>query len=363
MKIQKDLYTVIMAGGSGERFWPMSRQDTPKQLLPLTSTKTLLQETIERVSRFTSVENIIIVTNEKHVKATIKQVPYIKKSNIIAEPVGRNTAPCIALAATIIAKRNPNAVMVVLPADHIIKDNNLFKRTIIDSAKMCDKNNVLVTIGIVPRTPHTGYGYIKTGKKMRYDSKSVFHHVDRFEEKPTSLKAKKFVASDKYLWNSGMFVWKVSTILSAINEYLPSLSKDISALNNYIGKKCFSSKVKDVYHRLEKISIDYGIMEKSQNIIVTKGVFYWDDIGSWESYNKYLSHDRHNNAQKGEVILEDVHNSLIVSDDGVIAVSGVKNLIIVKTRDALLICDRSKSEEIKKLVEQLKNHKKYTQYI
>lgn len=319
------VYAVIMAGGSGERFWPKSRRRLPKQFLPIVSKKSMIEETIGRLKGLVPEDRIYIVTNKI-------QASLIKgRRNVVAEPLSRNTAPCIALSARIIQKRDPNAVMVVLPSDHHIKDISRFQDTIRAAVKL---DSVLVTLGIKPTFPHTGYGYIKRGKRL---GKGLYK-VSRFTEKPDLKTAKRYVTSGKYYWNSGMFIWKVNTILEEIKRYLPDLDS-------------------------RSISIDYGVMEKTKRAVVLEAGFAWDDVGNWASLDKHKAKDKDGNILQGDVVVRDVNNSIIISEAPLVAGIGIRDMIVVATKDSVLICPKDRAEEVKSIVGMLKENKKYHERI
>lgn len=327
----KNIYAVIMAGGSGERFWPKSRRHLPKQLLPLVSSKTMIQETIGRLKGLVPENRIFIVTNRIQRKLIKKQTGC---KNIIEEKVARNTAPCIALSAGVIQKKDPGAIMVVLPADHQIKDVNNFRRTVLRAVDIADRDNILVTLGVKPSVPHTGYGYIERGKRLG----SKLYKVSRFTEKPDLRTARRYVESGRYFWNSGMFIWKVGVILEEIEKYLPNIWK---------------SK--------EKISIDYGVMEKTNRAVVLEAGFNWDDVGNWASLDKHYKKDMNKNVIQGKVVIKNVDNSTIITDSPLVAAVGISNLIVVGTKDAVLVCPKDKAEEVKNIVGILK--KRYKRYL
>lgn len=339
--MKNSVYAVIMAGGMGERFWPKSRKKSPKQLLSITSKNTMIQETVKRLRGIVQNEKILIITNKVQAPLIKKQLPGINKKNIIAEPLSKNTAPAIALAASIIKKRDgDNSIMIVLPSDHIIKDISKFKKTIKDSIGIAAKNEVLVTLGIKPSAPHTGYGYIKKGKIL----KNRFYKISRFTEKPDLKTAKKYVKSREYFWNSGMFIWRVDTVLDEIKKYVPKI---INNLNRY--------------NKVPSVSIDYGVMEKTKKAVVAEALFSWDDVGNWAALEGNLSKDRFNNITKGNAVVLDTKGSIVITDSHLVATLGIKDLIIVAAKDAVLICPKDRAQEVKKIVGVLR--KRYKQYL
>jgi len=345
---------VIMAGGKGERFWPLSRERFPKQLLSLVGKRSLLQETVERIQPLIPPEDILVVTRRPLGRAVERQLLQTPRKNIISEPTGKNTAPCIGLVAKMIKE---DAVMVILPADHIIKPQRKFLDTLRKAIAIARETENLITIGVKPTYPATGYGYIEVGTKYRRqgtrDKPQVFR-VKRFVEKPDKRKAESFIKSGRFLWNSGMFVWKKSVILEAIRRYIPSL---------YRGLEMVSSKnISKLYPKLPDVSIDYGIMEKAKNSLVMPANFSWEDVGSWESLDKFLSRDENKNAIIGRVSTIDSRNCMMVNRKGLLSAIGVSDLIIVSTEDATLVFPKGKGQEVKRLVEKLRRAPKLKKY-
>jgi mannose-1-phosphate guanylyltransferase len=344
----RNIYAVVMAGGSGERFWPKSRKKYPKQLLPIVSKQSMLQETISRLNGVVSNNRIIIVTNKIQAAAIRKQAPLLPKENIIIEPVSKNTAPCIAVAAMAICKKDPDAVMVVLPADHVIKNVEKFQNDIKKAAELAYTKNVLVTLGIRPRGPHTGYGYIQKGIKIKKSS----YTVKKFAEKPNIEIAERYVRSGEYLWNSGMFIWKASVVLAEIQIYLPELHE-----------LCTKYSSDNVYRKAENISIDYAIMEKTKCAVVLEASFDWDDAGSWSALDSHREKDINGNVIEGDVVYKDVHNSIMMTDGVLIAVVGVSDIVAVAEKGAILICPKDKAEDVKHIVNILKKHGTHKKHV
>ncbi|MBA7512208.1 Mannose-1-phosphate guanylyltransferase RfbM [subsurface metagenome] len=339
---------VIMAGGKGERFWPLSKEKFPKQLLSLTGKKSLLQETVDRLQPLIPPQDILVVTRRSLARAIERQLPQIPRKNIISEPVGRNTAPCIGLAAKMIKE---DAVMVVLPADHIIKPRRKFLDTLKKAVTLAKETENLITIGIKPTYPATGYGYIEAGTRER---RQVFR-VKRFVEKPDKKKAERFLKSGRFFWNSGMFVWRKSVILEAIGKYMPSLYQKLQMIS--------SKNISKLYPGLPNVSIDYGIMEKAKNSLLIPADFSWEDLGSWESLDKFLSRDKEKNAIIGRVSTIDSQNCIMVNRKGLLSAIGVSDLIIVSTEDVTLVFPKGKGQQVKKLVGKLRRDPKLEKYI
>jgi mannose-1-phosphate guanylyltransferase len=343
-----------MAGGVGSRFWPRSKKKLPKQLLQIFGNNTMIQATAERLAELIEKENIFIITNELQSPEIRNQLKDIPAKNIIEEPFGRNTAACIGLAAVIIKAKNPDAIIMVLPADHVIKDADIFKATIINAAKFANETKGLVTIGITPTRPETGYGYIQI------DDKPVAENIFKvltFAEKPNYATALRFVESGDFLWNSGMFVWRADVILDEIKNLMPDLFEGLIEIEKNLYTPKFNEVLKNVYAQLKKISIDYGIMEKSNKVFLTKGNFNWSDVGSWEEVFQLSDKNENGNAVVGKVFTNMVMDSYIYSPDKVTAVIGLENIIVIHHEGAVLVCRRDKAQDVKEIVDFLKMNK------
>lgn len=356
-----NIFNVIMAGGGGTRFWPMSRQASPKQLLNLSGVDTLINETIDRISSISEKNNLYIVTNETQsdlLKETVQDKCI--HENVLQEPSARNTAAAIGFAAFSIMKKHGDGVMCVYPADHYIKDEEGYINTINDAIKVASENDKLVTIGINPTFPSTGYGYINFDKDESYNNGA--YKVLEFVEKPNYEKAKEYVKSQKYVWNSGMFVWKVSKILEDFKRYLPKVYDKLEQLSKYIGTDQEFKMIKQIYPTIPSISIDYGIMERSDDVVVVPGEFGWNDVGSWDVLGAIYDTDEQGNIKRGETITIDTENSVVYSEDKLIATVGIKDLIVVSTEDAVMVCKKDKAQDVKLIVEKLKEEGK-TKYL
>ncbi len=346
---------VIMAGGKGERFWPRSRVNLPKQFLSLTDDgKSMIQHTVERLEGMVEKENIYVVTNELYENLVKEHIPYIPERNIIIEPMSKNTAPCIGLAAVHISRKNPESKMIVLPADHLIKFNEIFLDTLKTAIEVTGEGDNLATIGITPNYPETGYGYINFKKGNTLKNIKNVYEVLKFEEKPDLEKAKEYLASGKYLWNSGMFVWKVSTILKNFERYLPEVYKGLKKIEASIGSDEYKEVLEKEFGIFPSESIDYGIMEKAENIYVIPGNFGWDDVGSWLSLERIKRSNQDGNVIDGNVISIRTKNSIIQGTDKLIAAIGLKDIIVVDTEDAILICNKDNTQEVKEVINNLK---------
>ena len=343
---------LIMAGGRGERFWPKSRQSMPKQFLSLTDDgKTMIQLTVERILSLVGIEDIYVVTNASYKELVQEQLPGLPEKNILCEPVGRNTAPCIGLGAMHIAKKYDDAVMFVLPSDHLIKYNSIFISTLNDAAQVAEMGKNLVTMGITPDYPETGYGYIKFCPDKTLGRA---FEVERFVEKPDLETAKAYLTTEQYLWNSGMFIWKVSTILENLEEYLPEMYQGLCRIGTAIGTEDEQKVLEEEFCAFKSESIDYGIMEKAKNIYILSGSFGWDDVGSWLAVGRIKKSNEFGNVISGNAVTVDTKNTIIQGGSKLIATVGLEDMIIVDTEDALLVCDAKDAGNIKKVLENLK---------
>lgn len=343
---------LIMAGGRGERFWPKSRKNLPKQFLSLTDDgKTMIQLTVERILPLVNMEDIYIVTNRDYKALVQEQLPNLPEGNVLCEPVGKNTAPCIGLGAVHMKKKYGDAVMMVLPSDHLIKYTSIFTNTLSDACEIAEQGENLVTIGITPDCPETGYGYIKF-KADKALGRGF--EVERFVEKPNLETAKEYLASEQYLWNSGMFIWKVSTILKNLEQHLPETYNGLCKIGEAIGCEEEQTVLEREFQAFKSESVDYGIMEKAKNIYILSGSFGWDDVGSWLAVGRIKKSNEFGNVVSGNVITVDSKNVIIQGGDKLIATVGLENVIVVDTEDALLICEKDHAGDIKKVLENLR---------
>ena len=343
---------LIMAGGRGERFWPRSRRNMPKQFLSLTDDgKTMIQLTVERIMPLVDIKDIYIATNKDYRQLALEQLPGIPEENILCEPVGRNTAPCIGLGAVHIAKKYEDAIMLVLPSDHLIKFNKMYLTTLRDACRIAEKGTNLVTIGIMPDYPETGYGYIKFDAK---EPEGGAYRVDRFVEKPSLEVAKEYLAAEEYLWNSGQFIWKVSSILKNLKQYMPDTYERLLRIQEAIGTEEEGQILDKEFHEMDSQSIDYGIMEKAKDIYILPGAFGWDDVGSWLAVERIKKTNEFGNVVNGNIITVNTKNCIIQGEKKLIAAVGLQDLIIVDTEDATLICEKDNTGDIKKVLENLK---------
>ncbi len=360
-----NVYAVIMAGGVGSRFWPRSTEKTPKQLLEIVNKGTMIQNTVARISSVIEPSKILIVTNKLQKPTVARQLPQLPAENIIVEPIGRNTAPCIGLAALFIRRRDPDAVMVVLPADHLMEDEAEFRRVLSLAIWVAYESGRLITIGIQPSRPETGYGYIQVVDEddgtNPYFERGV-HKVKTFAEKPNRETAQKFLESGDFLWNSGMFIWKVDTIIGEIKSSLPDLSAELEKIDVAIGTDRLDHAVEAGYRRIRGISIDYGVMEKAREVYVLRGEFGWSDVGSWDEVYRISGKDADGNSVSGKAVLHGTKNTLIFSGDKIIATVDVEDLIIIASDNAILVCRRGESQNVKEVVDYLRR-KQMTDYL
>ena len=343
---------LIMAGGRGERFWPRSRKNMPKQFLSLTGDgKTMIQLTVERILPLVDMEDIYIATNRDYKELVQEQLPLIPEENILCEPVGRNTAPCIGLGAVHIAKKYDDAIMFVLPSDHLIKYTSIYRATLSDAAAVAEIGDNLVTLGITPDYPETGYGYIKF---LPDKALGRGFSVDHFAEKPNLETAKEYLATEQYLWNSGMFIWKVSTILKNLKVCMPDTYEGLQRIGAAIGTVREQEVLEKEFQDFKSESIDYGVMEHAKNIYVLTSSFGWDDVGSWLAVERIQPQDEFGNVIDGRVVTVETKNTIIQGGKKLIATVGVEDIIIVDSEDALLVCDKNSAGDIKKVLENLR---------
>lgn len=358
--MNKNLYVVLMAGGVGTRFWPYSRNSRPKQFLDVLGIgKTLLQSTYDRFLPLCPKENILVVTHEEHLELTRQQIPGIEEQKILAEPMRKNTAPCIIYACLKIYKENPDAVIVVSPSDHLILDEPEFQRTIkmcFDQASSQDK---LITLGIKPTRPETGYGYIQY-----IDGKAALKKVKTFTEKPELQLAKKFIESGEFVWNAGIFVWGIKAILEAFKKYLPEMSEVFEDASDRFNTNQERNAMQVAYAQTKSISIDYGIMEKADNVYVWLSSFAWSDLGSWSSLHDNSNKDSNNNSISADTLVYETRNSVIKGPkDKLIVVQGLNGYLVGAFDNVVIVCEKDKEELFRKIVSDLKNKPNGNDYL
>src|ERR1043166_4635658 len=359
----QDRFVIIMAGGRGERFWPVSREKTPKQLIKLLGDRSFLQQAVDRVLPLVPLKNILIITNAAQAAEVRKQLPKLPKQNIIAEPVGRDTCAAVTLVAALVGARSTTAVMAVLPADHVIPEAKKFQQVLGECFDLAGGGQAIVTIGIKPTEPATGYGYIQVGEPLPPPQgvkpyKTTFYRAERFVEKPNLERALEYLNSGQYRWNAGMFIWSFVTVTEGLQKHQPEMfaacqrwfaaAKNPAKLNKVLAKE---------YPDITKISIDYALMEHAQNVVCADGAFEWDDLGAWPALARHLKADPEGNCAVGDFIHVDAARNIIfdarTKNRTPIAVVGLRDSILVQTDDAVLLAHKSQSQKIKEMVKKL----------
>src|SRR5580704_16671006 len=367
-----DRYVIIMAGGKGERFWPVSREKTPKQLVTLLGSRSFLQEAVDRVLPLVPLKNIYIITNAVQAPEVRRQLPKLPKQNVIAEPVGRDTCAAVALGAAIVGQRSTSAVMAVLPADHVIPEEKKFHQVLGDSFDLASRGQVIVTIGIKPTEPATGYGYIRVGNALppphgTKPYKTTFFKAEQFVEKPNYEKAQEYLASGQYRWNAGMFIWSFVTVTQGLEKHQPEMAAACQRWFKAAGTPKLNKVLAREYPEIKKISIDYALMEHAQNVVVADGSFEWDDLGSWTALARHLKADAEGNCAVGDFIHVDAARNIIfdarTKNRTPIAVVGQRDTILVQTDDAVLLVHKSHAQKIKELVKKLAETKEYKKLV
>ncbi|HDP75296.1 MAG TPA: mannose-1-phosphate guanylyltransferase [Bacteroidales bacterium] len=356
---KKNLYCIIMAGGIGSRFWPLSRVDKPKQFIDILGTgKSLLQQTFDRMSRVCPHENILIVTSSAYSSLVNEQIPNLLPGQVLLEPLRRNTAPCIAYATYKIKQKNPDAIAIVAPSDHLILNEDIFLDTILKAAEFASNSNALITLGIRPSRPETGYGYIQVGKPVK-EITSLFR-VKTFTEKPNLELAQKFLESGEFFWNSGLFIWSIASISEALESHLPEVNSLFKELLPVYGTGKETEAIATAYSECRNISIDYGVMEKADNVYVFCSEFGWSDLGTWGSLYTHLPHDPHGNAAIAQqLMLYQTSNSIFnIPKTKLAVIQGLDDYIVVDTKDVLLICKKQDEHQIRNFVNDVLMNKK-----
>lgn len=365
---QQDRFVIIMAGGRGERFWPVSREKTPKQLIKLLGNRSFLQQAVDRVLPLVPLKNVLIITNAAQAPEVRKQLPKLPKENVIAEPVGRDTCAAVTLGAAIVGARSTTGVMAVLPADHVIPEEKKFQQVLSDAFDLASRGQAIITIGIKPNEPATGYGYIRVGEALPPPAgakpyKTVFHRAEQFVEKPNYDKAVEYLNSGQYRWNAGMFIWSFVTVTEALQKHQPEMfdacqrwfkvANQPAKLARVLGKE---------YPAIKKVSIDYALMEKAHNVVCADGSFEWDDLGAWNALARHLKADPEGNCAVADFIHVDAARNIIfdarTKNRTPIAVVGLRDSILVQTDDAVMLAHKSQAQKIKELVKKLAEHPK-----
>lgn len=350
---ERPYYAVILAGGKGERFWPLSTAKRPKQLLDLVGNKAMIAQAVDRISDLIPADHVFVVTNAELVDATRAVLPGVPEGNIIGEPMGRDTAAAVALGCALVEHRDPAAAFCILTADHVMGDLPVFRRTLEDALALAIREPVLITMGIRPEHPDTGFGYIHAGAVQSSEGETSFARVVKFEEKPSLARAKTFVADGNYFWNSGMFIWSVPTLKSGLERFCAPLVCMMDAVRPHIGRDSFTGVLRKRFQELSKISIDYALMEKADNILMAEGGFAWDDVGSWPALEKHFEADEEGNTCIGNTELLDASGNILVSRERLTACIGVQNLIVVQAEGVTLVCPKDRAQDVKQLVKAL----------
>lgn len=355
--MNKSHYVAIMAGGIGSRFWPMSRTSYPKQFLDILNTgKTLIQETYDRFKKFIPEENIYIVTSEEYVTLVSQQLPSLPLKNIVAEPSRKNTAPCVAYISYKLREINAKGALICAPADHMIMDETAFTKVCLEALSFVGHHKALITLGIKPTHPNTGYGYIQFDQHPASDN---VYKVKTFTEKPDHELAKTFVSSGEFLWNAGIFVWEINNIVAAFEKYLPEIAEVFEAEKINFNTEKEKESIDRIYPQCTNISIDYGIMEKADNVYIIPSSFGWSDLGTWNSAHENMEKDYLGNAVSGNdvIVIDATRNMVHVPNNKLVLLQGMDDYIIVDTKDVLMICKKDREQEIKKYVAEVKRNK------
>ncbi|HEY5653263.1 MAG TPA: sugar phosphate nucleotidyltransferase [Pontiella sp.] len=356
-------YAVIMAGGKGERFWPLSTSKQPKQLLALVGDKPLIAQAVDRLDGLVPPENIFVVTNADLVEATREAAPILPPENVIGEPIGRDTAAAVACGGALVKARDENGVFAVLTADQVMKDLDIFSSTLKEGMDLAEQNDILVTIGIKPTYPATGFGYIESGDVFETAESVEFRKAARFVEKPDEATASEYLSTGNFYWNSGMFIWSVASLAKAFGAHCPEMLKLMNTLTEYARAGQIVEGMAATYPDLGKISVDYALMEKADNIVMACGTFYWDDVGSWPALESHFDQDREGNTRIGQVETLDAEGNIVLSKNHLTAVIGVKDLVIVQTEGVTLVCPKDRAQDIKQMVELLRENGIYDEVL
>jgi mannose-1-phosphate guanylyltransferase len=367
---KQDRFVIIMAGGRGERFWPLSRAKTPKQLLTLLGKRSFLQQAVDRVLPLVPLKNILIITNEIQAPTVRQQIPKLPKANVIAEPIGRDTCAAVTLGAALVGARSTTGVMAVLPADHVIPEEKKFQQVLSDAFDLAARGQAIITIGIKPTKPETGYGYIRVGETLPPPAgvkayKTQFHRAEQFVEKPHYDRALEYLTSGQYRWNAGMFIWSFVTVTEGLQKHAPEMYAACQRWFKVAGNPGKLNKLlAREYPKIQKVSIDYALMEHAQNVVVADGAFEWDDLGSWAALGRHLKADPEGNTALGDFIHVDASRNIIFDARSKgrrtpIAVVGLRDSILVQTDDAVLLAHKTQAQKVKELVKKLSETREY----
>ncbi len=355
-------YVVLLAGGKGERLWPLSREAQPKQFLNLIGAHSMLADTWERVKPVCGPKRALVVTSEALARVAARETKGLAPGRIIPEPEGKNTAPAVALAAAMISQEDPEAVMAVLPSDHAIEPVAGFRNDLKLGFEVAESTDVLVTFGIRPSRADVGYGYLERGEPFPSFESGRVYNVHSFREKPDPRTASDYLRQGRFYWNSGMFVWRVDVILDELDRYRPAMVQAARRVAS-AAKKDFPRALRSYYSRVERISIDYAVMEKSSRVAMVEAGFTWDDLGSHLAWERILKRDRAGNAYRGEAVALETEGCVLMSDDGLVAALGVQNLVVIRTKDATLVCSKDRADEVRSLVARMQTEKRFKKYL
>jgi len=356
-------YAVIMAGGKGERFWPLSTSKHPKQLLALVGDKPLIAQAVDRLDGLVPPENVFVVTNAELVEATREAAPLLPPENIIGEPIGRDTAAAVACGGALVKARDENGVFAILTADQVMGDLDIFSNTLRGGMDLAEQNDILVTIGIEPTYPATGFGYIESGDPFDTAEKVEFRQAVRFVEKPDEATATEYLETGKFYWNSGMFIWSVPALEKAFAAHCPEMAELMDTLTGFAKEGQIVAGMDATYPKLGKISVDYALMEKATNIVMACGTFAWDDVGSWPALENHFEQDENGNTKIGSVETLGASGNIILSKDRLTAVIGVDNLVVVQTEGVTLVCPKDRAQDIKQMVVALREKGQYDELL
>lgn len=356
-------YAVIMAGGKGERFWPLSTSKHPKQLLALVGDKPLIAQAVDRLEGLVPPENVFVVTNAELVEATREAAPRLPPENIVGEPIGRDTAAAVACGGALVKAKDENGVFAVLTADQVMGDLDVFKATLKGGLDLARQNDILVTIGIQPTYPSTGFGYIESGDGYQTAEGVDFRKADRFVEKPDEATAAGYLETGRFYWNSGMFIWSVGALEKAFGAHCPEMRELMDTLTGYAREGRMDEGMEATYPNLGKISVDYALMEKADNIVMACGTFYWDDVGAWPALESHFEQDEAGNTPIGHVETLDAEGNIVLSKDRLTAVIGVKDLVVVQAEGVTLVCPKERAQDIKKMVVALREKGSYDELL
>lgn len=358
------IYGVIMAGGRGERFWPLSSESRPKQLLPITSKRNMLQVTIDRIQDFIPIERTLIVAGTNIKDAIVEQCERVTEANVLAEPFGRNTCLAVAYAAIHLHQKDPEAVMVVLSSDHLIEPASKLVKIMKVGASLATKEDKLITIGIVPTRAETGYGYIELDDEYRVVEDVSVYTVSAFKEKPRPTVAQQYYYDGRHLWNSGMFVWSTKAILGALKEHMPEMHEALMEYAKHIGTDAEEEARDHLYSEAEAVSIDVAVMEQADNVLTIKGDFVWDDVGSWMSLQRFMERDEENNVLVGSTVTLNTFESTIYNDsEGLVAALGISDVVIARAGEVVMVAHKTQLDQIKDLLAKLAEDEELKKYL